>query len=58
MGAHKSLIIISPNPNTQNDRKPIPSIFSRKFEELPASVILLFGSDGTKITADHFPVNN
>ena len=27
MGARKSLVIISPNPNTQNDKKPIPSIF-------------------------------
>jgi hypothetical protein len=49
MGAHS---IISPKPNTQNDNKPIPSIFSRKPEELPASVILLYGSDETEIS-DH-----
>jgi hypothetical protein len=48
MGACKSVVIISPNPNTQNDKKPIPSIFYRKSEELPASVILLHGSDGIK----------
>src|ERR1035438_3626132 len=45
MGAQS---IISPKPNTQNDKKPFPSIFSRKPEELPASVVLLYGSDGTE----------
>jgi hypothetical protein len=45
MGAHS---IISPKPNTQNDKKPFSSIFSRKPEKLPASVVLLYGSDGTK----------
>ena len=45
MGAHR---IISSKPNTQNDKKPISSIFSRKSEKLPAPVVLLYGSDGTK----------
>ena len=48
MGAYKSIVIISPNPNTQNDKKPISSIFYRKSEELPASVILLHSSDESK----------
>ena len=43
MGAQS---IISPKPNTQNDKKPFSSIFSRKPEELPASIILPYGSDG------------
>jgi hypothetical protein len=55
MGAHS---IISPKPNTQNDKKPISPIFSRKTEELQASVILLYGSDETKIAVDRFCVNS
>jgi hypothetical protein len=47
MGAQS---IISPKPNTQNDKKPFPSTFFRKSEELQASVILLYGSDETKIS--------
>ena len=45
MGAQS---IISPKPNRQNDKNPFSSIFFRKPEELPASVILLYGSDGSK----------
>jgi hypothetical protein len=45
MGAQS---IISPKPNRQNDKKPFPSTFLRKPEELPAAVILLYGSDGTE----------
>jgi hypothetical protein len=45
MGAQS---IISPKPNTQNDKKPFPSTFLRKSEELPASIILLYGSDAGK----------
>src|SRR5450755_2346375 len=47
MGAQS---IISSKPNTQNDKKPFSSIFSRKPEKLPASVILLYGSDDRKIS--------
>jgi hypothetical protein len=45
MGAQS---IISPKPNRQNDKKPFPSTFLRKSEELPAAVILLYGSDGAE----------
>jgi hypothetical protein len=47
MGAQS---IISPKPNRQNDKNPFSSTFLRKPEELPASIILLYGSDGSKIT--------
>jgi hypothetical protein len=45
MGAQS---IISPKPNRQNDKKPLPSIFSQKPKGLLASVILLYGYDGTE----------
>jgi hypothetical protein len=48
MGAQSIQSIISPKPNRQNDKKPFPSTFLRKPEELPAAVILLYGSDGAE----------